>query len=105
MIAKVDLRDITDYTCRVRGQTQADRYLDHLEDCCERLAKDPLIGRPYDIVQPNHRRLEQGRHVIYYEHQDEGILVYRILHQSMLPSRQVFDESEEYAGPNDKLEN
>ena len=39
--------------------------------------------------------MEQGRHVIFYRPEDAGILVVRVLHQSMVPSRWSMAEDEE----------
>jgi toxin ParE1/3/4 len=96
-LAKIDMFKIGDYTREVWGEIQADRYLDQLEDCCERLMINPKMGRASDIVQPGLRRFEQGRHVIFYQQLEERVLIYRILHQSMLPARHIFDTSEEEA--------
>jgi toxin ParE1/3/4 len=79
-LAKVDLIDIGAYTSRMWGEAQAGLYIDQLEDCCQRLAQDPGIGRLWTPRKPGLRRMEQGRHVIFYQQQDSGILVYRILH-------------------------
>lgn len=38
-------------------------------------------------IQYSLRRMEQGRHVIFYRQQKKGIVVSRILHQRMLPER------------------
>jgi plasmid stabilization system protein ParE len=35
------------------------------------------------------RRMEIGRHVVFYREDTEGILISRILHRRMLPERHV----------------
>ncbi len=87
-----DLTLIADYTWNRWGEDQVNRYMDDLEACCRQLAASPLMGRACDDIRPGLRRMEHGRHVIFYRVDAEGILVSRILHQSMLPGRQAADE-------------
>jgi len=84
--------EIAAYTFRTWGERQVERYLNVLEDCCLRLAASPLLGRSCDEVSLGLRRMEQGRHVIFYRQVSGGIAVSRILHRSMLPIRHFFDE-------------
>jgi toxin ParE1/3/4 len=51
------------------------------------LADNPALGRVSDDVRPGLRRMEHGRHVVFYRESAGGILVSRILHQRMLPER------------------
>ncbi len=83
---------IAAYTLRTWGEDQAIHYIDGLEACCRRLADNPALGRTSDDVRPGLRRMECGRHVVFHRLDAGGILISRILHQSMLPERQGFDE-------------
>lgn len=83
--AEADLVDIAEYTLRTWGETQAVQYMNALEDCCERIAGHPQQGRACDAIRPGLRRIEEGKHVIFYRQTGKGILVSRVLHQSMLP--------------------
>jgi len=85
--AETDLLNIGAYTLRIWGVAQADRYLDAIEHCCLRIARNPLLGRSCEEIRTGLRRMEQGRHVIFYRQQKDGILIARVLHQSMLPER------------------
>ena len=85
--AEADLLSIGDYTLRTWGEDQAFRYLDALEASCQMLAENPALGRACDNIRPGLRRMEHGRHVLFYR-QVGGILISRILHQRMLPERQ-----------------
>jgi toxin ParE1/3/4 len=87
-----DLTRIAEYTVNQWGEAQAILYLDALEACCQQLAASPLLGRTCDDIRPGLRRMEQGKHVIFYRVTATGILVSRILHQSMLPGRHPEDE-------------
>jgi len=81
-----DLKEIDDYTFREGGEAQAMRYVDNLAACCDRIASMPLSGRQCNEIFPGLRRIEQGRHVIFYQSLDSGIYIWRILHDSMLPT-------------------
>jgi toxin ParE1/3/4 len=90
--ARADLLNIGAYTLQTWGTAQVERYLNSLEQCAKMLAANPTLGRPCDWIRPGLRRFEKGRHVLFYRREDKGILVSRILHQSMLPGEQTFEE-------------
>jgi len=84
---------IGSYTLHTWGEAQATRYIDELGACCQMLADNPSVGRTCDDVRPGLRRMEHGKHVVFYRlRQRNGILVVRILHQRMLPERQAMDD-------------
>ena len=83
----VDLVEIFDYTVDTWGEQQAENYLDELAKCFQLLADSPGLGRACDPISPGIRRFEQGRHVIFYKPDRNGVLIARILHQSRLPTR------------------
>jgi toxin ParE1/3/4 len=85
--AEADLLSIGDYTLRTWGKAQAARYIGELEVFCQNLADNPALGRSCDDVRPGLRRMEHGKHVVFYRQEVTGILVSRILHQSMLPDK------------------
>jgi len=91
-LAEKDLLGIARYTLRTWGRAQALRYLDDLQTCCGMLAQKPALGRRCDNFRPELRRLERGRHVIFYRSVRGGILVSRILHARMLPERHEHDD-------------
>jgi len=88
------LLGIGDYTLRTWGSAQAARYLGELEVCCQMLADNPALGRLCDDIRPGLRRLEHGKHVVFYRHERGGVLVSRILHQRMLPDRHAIDDQD-----------
>jgi len=92
--AEADLLGIGDYTLRTWGSAQAARYLGELEVCCQMLADNPALGRLCDDIRPGLRRLEHGKHVVFYRHERGGVLVSRILHQRMLPDRHAIDDQD-----------
>jgi toxin ParE1/3/4 len=89
--AGVDLQGIGEYTQQTWGVRKASLYLADLEQCCQLLAENPLLGRSCDEIRPGLRRMEHGSHVVLYRlhtnRRTSGILVSRILHRSMLPER------------------
>jgi toxin ParE1/3/4 len=95
LLAESDLLEIASYTLRTWGGDQAARYINDLADCCQMLADHPEVGRACDEIRSGLRRIERGRHVIFYRRREEGVLVSRILHQRMLPGRQPIDDGDE----------
>jgi toxin ParE1/3/4 len=83
--AEADLLEIGEYTLRTWGKAQTARYIAELEIVCQTLADNPALGRPCDHVRPGLRRMEHGKHVVFYRQGRTGILIFRILHQRMLP--------------------
>ena len=90
-LAESDLDEIAAYTIREWGEAQAERYLGELEDCCERLANNSGMGRGCGAVRMGLRRMEQASHVVFYNTDESGIVVERILHKSMVPERHEFE--------------
>jgi len=89
-LAESDLDGIAAYTIREWGEAQTARYLVELEDCCERAAGNPRLGRSCDMVRTGLRRMEQGSHVVFYNTDESGIVIERILHKSMVPDLHGF---------------
>ena len=83
---------ISDYTLRTWGRARAARCVGELEACCQTLSDNPALGRLCDEIRPGLRRLEHGKHVVFYRQERTGILVSRILHQYMLPDRHIDDD-------------
>ncbi|HYW47551.1 MAG TPA: type II toxin-antitoxin system RelE/ParE family toxin [Bryobacteraceae bacterium] len=92
--AEDDLLSIGAYL-RTWGEDQAVRYIGDLQACCQMLADKPALGRTCDDVRPGLRRMESGRHVVFYRPAAGGILVSRILHQHMLPERHAIDDDDD----------
>jgi toxin ParE1/3/4 len=90
--AEADVLGIAEYTLRTWGKHQTALYLNKLEACCKRLADTPALERPCDEIQPGLHRLEHGKHDLFYSQKRGGILVSRILHQSMLPERHPIED-------------
>jgi toxin ParE1/3/4 len=92
--AEADLLAIGRYTIRTWGMDQAVRYIDDLEACCRMLAANPTLGRVCDDIRAGLRRIERGRHVVFYRQAVGGILVSRILHRRMLPEKHAINDED-----------
>lgn len=77
------------------GKAETARYIDELEDCCQKLADNLDLGRACDDIRPGLHRQEHGKHVLFYREEHGAILVSRILHQRMLPERHALDDHDE----------
>jgi plasmid stabilization system protein ParE len=51
-----------------------------------------MFGRACGEILPGLRRMEQGRHVIFYRRTEGGVRVSRILHESMVPESRLMDD-------------
>jgi toxin ParE1/3/4 len=93
--AENDLFEIGEYTVRTWGTEQCVRYIDGLEACCQKLADNPKQGRSCENLRPGYWRMEQGKHVIFYRIDEDGIVIARILHVRMLPRLHLNDDGDE----------
>lgn len=85
--AEVDLLGVANHTLHAWGAKQTALYLGKLEICCQMLAENPSAGRLCENIRPGLHRFEHGMHVVFYRPERNGILISRILHQSMLPEK------------------
>ena len=92
--AEADVLGIAAYTLRAWGEDQTIRYMNDLEACCRMLADHAGLGRACDDVRRGLRRMEHGRHVVFYREDAGGILISRILHQRMLPDNHAIDDED-----------
>ena len=93
--AESDLLSIAQYTLRTWGEEQTIRYIDDLEACCQMLADNPMLGRACDHIRQGLRRVERGRHVVFYREDAGGILISRILHRRVLPERWPMNDDDD----------
>lgn len=86
-----DVRGIIRYTTLKWSAEQAARYSAGLQKCFRMLAQTPGMGRACDPISVGLRRFEHGKHVVFYRMVASGILITRVLHQQMLPSKSRFE--------------
>jgi toxin ParE1/3/4 len=89
-LAEADVSDIWNYTIENWNTAQAKRYVSLIETAVEALAEKPKKGKPADSIRHGYRKWSVGSHVIYYLEVDAGIVVIRVLHQSMDVDRAEF---------------
>ena len=79
-----DLSEIWEYTLETWFEKQAEKYYDLLMLSCNELAKNPCLGKSYEIVEKGILGYKSGEHIIFYlivsNHEIE---VARILHAMM----------------------
>jgi toxin ParE1/3/4 len=85
--AQTDLSLIWDFTEDHWGADQASTYLAEIRIAIERIADRPDRGRACDEIREGYRRYAIGSHLIFYKESGAGIVVVRVLHQRMDPSR------------------
>ena len=80
--ADEDLTDIWLYSYATWGEDRADRYIEALHTCCERIAAGAAHVRPVptvDEVKSHHCR----HHYIFFVEQRETVVVIAVLHERM----------------------
>lgn len=89
-LAVSDLKSIGEYTVRNWGLEQAEHYVAELRRVLSLLSVNPGVGHACDDIRKGYRRMEHGRHVVFYRvRDDDGIDVIRILHARMLPRKHI----------------
>jgi toxin ParE1/3/4 len=88
-LAEADIDEIWDYSAERWSVEQADAYVDQLHNIAERIARNPAIGRDGSSIRPGLFRYPAMSHMIYFRKRSSGIIIVRVLHQSMDASRYV----------------
>jgi len=81
--AALDLDRIYEYTILNFGLKQAREYLSGLQERFQDLAENPRYGRIADQLSLGLRRLEYQSHIVFYMPKGKGVLIVRVLHESM----------------------
>jgi len=81
--AEFDLSNIYEYGLLYFGIEQAKAYFTGLDSVLNSLAKNPNLGRNAHEFYPELRRFLYQSHIIFYLPTEYGILVVRLMHQSM----------------------
>lgn len=77
--AAADLRRIARETRRAWGEDQARRYVARLRDEIKSLREYPLRYPEFE-PRPGLRRMNSGRHAVFYLVQNDRIEIIRVLH-------------------------
>ncbi len=81
--ARRDVREIWRYSYRQWGEPKADVYIRDINQFLFRLSDRPDRGKACDHIRVGYYRVNFESHAIFYRIQEEGVLIVRILHQSM----------------------
>ncbi len=81
--AKADLDDILRYSIETFGLERAERYYLALEECLQRVADAPMLGRTIAGRSRTFFQYNCLRHGIFYINDDDGVFVVRVLHLTM----------------------
>jgi toxin ParE1/3/4 len=81
--AEADLDDIWSFTTERWNEEQADLYLERLRSAISNQDTRKLRAKPIDFAMSGVMRMREVRHFIYFRMVDEGLLVLRVLHDSM----------------------
>jgi len=77
--AEQDLREIWNHVAS-DNQPAADRLLMRIIEKLDRASNSPQIGSPRPELSPTARILVEGRYVLIYEPQTDGVLAVAIVH-------------------------
>lgn len=61
-----DISEIYEYTYRIWGENQADKYYEELISFCLMLAENPKIGKKYLDIDLNILGFLASKHIIFY---------------------------------------
>ena len=92
-LAAADIGEIWDFIAE-DSVTQADAWVDRLDDKLRLLAMRPLMGRSREELAAGMRSFPFGRYVVIYEPYDDGIDVVRVLHSARDIEAQFGEDSE-----------
>ncbi|MBO6756449.1 MAG: type II toxin-antitoxin system RelE/ParE family toxin [Roseibium sp.] len=82
--AENDLFSIFHYTIETYGKTKADEYYAIILRSLETAARFPELGRPHRTQAGKaFRQFNVGRHSVFYQEEENGIFIVRVLHQAM----------------------
>lgn len=76
--AEADILEIWDFIAD-DSISEADRWIDRLDEKLRLWATQPTIGRPRDELAPNLRSMPFGRYVVFFTSLIDGIDVVRVL--------------------------
>ena len=81
--AEDDLHNCFVYGVENFGLDRAVEYLTTLHHKFLALADNPMLGLDASEIAPHTRRFSQGQHIIFYQIDDTGVLIARILRKEM----------------------
>ena len=80
-----DIEGILSYTLIEFGDVQATKYYQGLVNCFKNLENNPKLGTVAVEIRENYLRFPHESHVIFYQQEETGIFIVRVLHSKMDP--------------------
>ncbi|WP_446471518.1 type II toxin-antitoxin system RelE/ParE family toxin [Xenorhabdus stockiae] len=84
-----DLEAIFNYSYQEFGLKKAERYIKDIDRVFHMLSGSPGIARSCNRIRPGLKAFPIASHIIFFRLVEDGILVIRVLHQSMDYSRHI----------------
>ena len=89
--AQSDLIKIRGYTLKEWGNEQSKKYLSNLRQTIRLLSETPTIGKQRPDISSDVFSFPHVSHVIYYMLRNEQLVVFGVLHKSMVPNIHLED--------------
>ena len=89
--AQTDLIQIRQYTLSQWGSKQSELYLSELQQTITLLSEAPEMGKKRPDVSEDTFSFPHASHVIYYVFHTDYLLVFAVLHKSMVPNNHLED--------------
>ena len=83
--AQSDLLEIHRYSLAQWGSRQSEKYLKELRQLIRLLSASPGMGKARPDLGTNVLGFSHSSHVIYYQLHHEQIVIFAVLHKSMVP--------------------
>ncbi len=80
---KSNLIEIWNYTVKIWGEKQAEKYLQDIEDKLNQLAANPELGRRRPEISHGYYSFPAQKHIIFYLNSGSHIDIIGILHGKM----------------------
>ena len=81
--ARIDLIEIKDYTTYRWGKEKAETYIRSIYLVSDKIAQKELPGKDREEIAPETKSYHVGRHMLFYRETSDGIVIARVLHDSM----------------------
>lgn len=93
--AKEDLLGIRQYTLENWGTDQSRKYLENISQKLLVLSKNPLLGIAREDFGENIYSFPHGSHLMYYTIAQDQLVLFAVLHTSMVPLKHLEGRSKE----------
>ena len=87
--ADQDIVNIFAFSSERFGTEKASAYLSGLDERLQELAVHPQRGRRIEHIRKGYRQAEYVRHSIFFQENNSGIFVVRVLHNRMNIAKQL----------------